>query len=872
MTERQILHYRIEKKLGAGGMGEVFLADDTRLHRKVALKFLPESLSADPAARERLLREAQAASKLSHPNILTIHAIENADGRDFIVMEFVEGETLTDYCRQRIRSADEVLQLAVQIGEGLKKAHESGIVHRDLKPGNIIVDADGRPRILDFGLAKLEGSAKLTQTGSTLGTMAYISPEQAQGREVDARADLFSFGVLLYEMLAGCLPFRGDHEAALIYAIVNEEPEPIARFKSSVPAELQRIVTKALAKRPEERYQSAADLVADLRAQLRQSHSSVSNPSMAAAPVRGFPWLRVAALVIAIGAVGAFFVPRMVDHRRADVKTGVTKLAVLPFQNLGAPEDEYFADGITEEIIARLASVSGLGVIARTSIVGYKGTEKPITEIARELGVDYILEGTIRWQKSKKGADRVRITPQLVRATDATHTWAHVYDEELNEVFQVQSDVAARVVEAMNVTLLEPERARLSSKHTTDLKAYDYFLRGNEYFNQIRGGINEKALQLAGQLYEQAIAADSGFVAAWARLSRVYTELYWHTTGDSLDRAKARTYVDRALELNAEDADARTALGSLFYHDGDFDRALTELTIARRLQPNNADVLMEIAYVHRRQGKGEQCLGEMQAAIELDPHSVGNANQVIGTALWMHRFDLADAFYRRAVSLAPDNADVYANRAWGIVMQSGDVQSALAVFQGADALVETSDAYVDNRVACEVAAGNYAAAISYLERNPITRRPGELEMWMAELYSFSGKQSEARRMYGSALTILERAVKSPGEMYNPDASASSYADLAVACAALGERARAMENARNAFDQLTSEYGRWQCDFALARVYTHLAEPDSAIAILERLVSGPSFATRHTVRLDPAWTSLRDNPRFQMLVSATAPAS
>jgi TolB-like protein/Tfp pilus assembly protein PilF/predicted Ser/Thr protein kinase len=871
VANRQILHYQIERKLGEGGMGEVFLADDLRLHRKVALKFLPESLSADPAARERLLREAQAASKLSHPNILTIHAIENADGRDFIVMEYVEGESLSDYGRRRNCSVDEVLQLAVQIGEGLKKAHEAGIVHRDLKPGNILVDRDGRPRILDFGLAKLEGAAKLTQTGSTLGTMAYISPEQAQGREVDMRADLFSFGVLLYEMLTGRLPFRGDHEAALIYAIVNEEPEPLARFKAGVPDEVSRIVMKALAKRPEERYQSAADMAADLRAQLRHSQAAGPAARHAVSDRKGFPWLRVAALVVAIGAVGAFFLPRMIDHRQAEVKAGPTKVAVLPFQNLGSPDDEYFADGITEEIIARLASVSGLGVIARTSVIGYKGTQKPITEIARELGVDYILEGTIRWQKSPGGTDRVRITPQLVRTSDATHTWAQVYDEELTEVFQVQSDVASKVVEAMNVTLLEPERARLSSKHTADLKAYDYFLRGNEYFNQIRGGINEKALQLAGQLYEQAIAADSGFVAAWARLSRVYTELYWHTTGDSLDRAKARQYVDRALELNAEDADARTALGSLFYHEGDFDRALTELTIARRLQPNNADVLMEIAYVHRRQGKGEQCLEEMQAAIELDPQSVGNANQVIGTALWMHRFDLADAFYRRAVSLAPDNADVYANRAQGILMQSGDVSSALAVFEGADGLVENSYAYIDIRIACEVAAGNYAAAISYLERNTL-RRPGRHDIRMADLYAFSGKPDLARRMYDSARMTLEREVNSPDEMHNPDASANAYADLAVVYASLGMKARAMESVQNAFDRLTSEYGRWECEAALARVHALSGEPDSACAILERLVKGPSFVTEHTVRLHPAWAPLRNNPRFQKLVAGAGPAS
>jgi len=380
VNPKQILHYKIERKIGQGGMGEVFLATDTKLGRQVALKFLPESLSADPEARERLLREAQAASKLIHPNIVTVHSIESVDNRDFIVMEYVPGLMLGEYFSEKERSIEEVLSIALQLAEALGKAHEAGVIHRDLKPGNILMDADGRPRILDFGLAKIVGAAKLTQTGSTLGTMAYISPEQAEGKEVDPRSDIFSFGVLLYEMITGRVPFTGEHEAALIYSIVNDEPEPMARFKSGVGDDLQHIVTRCLAKNSDERFQSVSDLAAELKRQMRVSQlprPALTKATVETRPMRNiFRWMAPALVLLAaiwyLGPIGP-------GSTTGGSSEGRIRLAVLPFQNIGAnSEADFYGDGFSDDVISNLSKASGFVVISRTSSFQFRDTNRSI--------------------------------------------------------------------------------------------------------------------------------------------------------------------------------------------------------------------------------------------------------------------------------------------------------------------------------------------------------------------------------------------------------------------------------------------------------------------------------------------------------------
>jgi len=834
VTERQILHYRIERKLGAGGMGEVFLADDTRLHRKVALKFLPESLSADPEARERLLREAQAASKLSHPNILTIHAIESADGRDFIVMEFVEGETLSDYSRSKVRSVEEVLQLTVQIGEGLKKAHESGIVHRDLKPGNILVDADGRPRILDFGLAKLEGAARLTQTGSTVGTMAYISPEQAQGREVDGRADLFSFGVVLYEMLTGSLPFKGEHEAALIYAIVNEEPEPIARFKSGVPAELQRIVGKALAKRPEERYQSAADLVADLRrARTELSRAAGAGKSAKDEPKRPM-------------------------------------LAVLPFANLGPAEDEYFADGMTEEIISRMAVVEGIGVISRTSAMRYKKTDKSIREIGSELGVDYILEGTVRWGRAKDGPSKVRITPQLIRVSDDTHLWSDRYDRTLDDVFDVQSDIAQQVFDNLNVSLLGNERAAVDLRPTTSAEAYNAYLQALAYHR--RPGYALANYEKVIERVEEALRHDPEFALAHVLLSIVHSDIYFH--GHDLTRkriALAKAAVDRALEISPSLPQAHSALGLYHYRCFlDYAAAEKELLWALEKNPDDEDIRLYLGAVRRRQGRFQEFLDLCIESLSRNPRDPGLPTEIAVTNMILRRYDEAERYFELALSIDPDAGLINMFAALRHIHATGDVARARAQARKIDRqnrhdwmrFVYSLEIYTRNWDAALAVTGAMDSRLVYEQAWVYSK-----SFFEGLIFRYMGHSDDAQRAFTEARAQFEAGLADhPGD-------ARFHSALGIVHAGLGNKEEARREAQKGVDLYPTSRDALMGpvrEVDLAITLALIGNADAAIDVLERVLSRPAWFSVSQAKLDPAFDSLCDHPRFKALLAKDYP--
>ncbi|MHC4215238.1 MAG: protein kinase domain-containing protein, partial [Planctomycetota bacterium] len=399
-----VQHYQIVEKIGAGGMGEVYLAEDTKLKRQVALKFMPAHLAADDDMRSRFSREAQAAAKLDHPNIVPVYEVGEFQKRPFIAMAHIEGELLRDVIKKGKLSVSESIELTMQICEGLHKAHQSGIVHRDIKPGNIIIDNSCRARLLDFGLATVSGEDKLTKTGSTLGTVGYMAPEQIASKKVDRRADLFSTGVILYEMITGRRPFTGDNDAAVVQAITDTStaPEPIARFKSGTAGEIQQIIDKALAKKPSVRYQHADEMLADLKRLSIESASPKKN--------RAGLWATAAVIII----VGGYFISSLLTKTPdIPIQAEPPVLIVLPFENLGSEDDEYFSDGIREEISTRLlATVKGLRVISPRSADKYKGSDKSIQQIGQETGADYTLEATIRWDKSGQ-VNRIRITPRL---------------------------------------------------------------------------------------------------------------------------------------------------------------------------------------------------------------------------------------------------------------------------------------------------------------------------------------------------------------------------------------------------------------------------------------------------------------------------
>ncbi|HLE57225.1 MAG TPA: serine/threonine-protein kinase, partial [Rhodothermia bacterium] len=509
MVGQTISHYQILEKLGEGGMGVVYEARDTKLDRLVALKFLPPALAADATDKERFIQEARAASSLDHPNVCNVHEIgETAEGQLFIAMTLYDGVPLNKKIEQAPLPIEDALDVAIQVTEGLQAAHEKGIVHRDIKSSNIMVTGKGRSVIMDFGLARASGGTNLTRTGATMGTVPYMSPEQARGEKVDHRTDIWSFGVVLYEMIAGRPPFRSDYEQALVYSILNEEPEPLTGLRSNVPMELERIVTKALQKARDLRYQTADDLLADLRGLTRgiETGTRLKVPRRKRAAPRRWMYLIGGILVLAAAAV--LVAPYLF---RAPTDT-IDSIAVLPLDNLtGDPGQEYFVDGMHEALISELSKISALKVISRTSAMQYKGARtSSMREIARELGVNGLVEGSVL-----REGNQVRITVQLIDGREDKHLWTQTYERELRSVLALHSEVAQAIARQIRVTVTPEEQVHMASARAVNPEAYEAFLLGRHYWNQrsIHG------FEQAVESFQKAVALDPGYVAAYVGLA-----------------------------------------------------------------------------------------------------------------------------------------------------------------------------------------------------------------------------------------------------------------------------------------------------------------------------------------------------------------
>ena len=678
MIGQTISHYKILEKLGEGGMGVVYKAEDTKLDRFVALKFLHPELTRDEEVRTRFIQEAQAAAALNHPHLCTIYEIDEYKGRSFIAMEFIEGEGLQDSIQRGPLPMDDLLSITVQIGEGLHEAHEKGIVHRDIKPGNIMLTSKGQAKILDFGLARLGTHTKITRTDTTLGTAAYMSPEQASGKDVDRRSDIWSMGVVLYEMVTGTRPFTGEYESAVVYSILNDKPEPVTSRRSMVPMELERIVGKALAKNTVERYPHVEDMLVDLRA-LRSAAQTHGTPQKTVLKGRSkkVPITLAAACIIAVIAFGVAILPHLFGLAGLKKERGTADnrklIVVLPFENLGLPDDEYFANGTTDAITARLTSVKGLGVISRQSAIQYKSTTKSIRQIGKELGVDYVLEGTVQRERPGDPASRVRVIPQLIRVADDTHVWADTYDKTMTEVFRVQSDIAERVAKELDVALLEPERRALEKRLTENLAAYEDYLRGMDFIQNTNSDV-----EIAVGLLKKAVSLDPQFAEAWAGLAMAYHTIYW-----IFDRPEALNLemdaAERAQELGPDLPETHLALGYVAYARREFDQALEHFKSAERLRPSG-DAAQAICRTFRRLGKWQDALNYAEKAQRLIPHSYLVYWDELGfTKMALRRFDDAMLDFDRAISLSPQVNDAYILKAHVLVAKNGDVSEAKQV-------------------------------------------------------------------------------------------------------------------------------------------------------------------------------------------------
>lgn len=569
MIDQTISHYRILEKLGEGGMGVVYKAHDTKLDRDVALKFLPHNLTSDPIEKERFYHEARAASALTHPNITVVYEIgESTDGQVFIAMEYVEGKTLKQVVAEETLSIQKALDVAIQACSGLAAAHEKGIVHRDIKSENIMLTPKDQAKIMDFGLAKVRGATKLTKTGSTLGTAAYMSPEQARGEEVDARTDIWSLGVILYEMLTGQLPFKADYEAALMYLIVNEQPVLPSSLQPKIPRQLDAVVMKLLEKELASRHKSMEEVLNSLQ----QIRKEMEKP----------------------------------EHS-AKTKT----IAALPFENISPEkENEYFSDGLTEELIANLSKLKEIRVISRTSSMQYKGTKKDMKTIGRELGVRYILEGSVR-----KFQDNLRITAQLIDVESDAHLWAETYKGKLADVFDMQEEVSRKIVEALRVELTPTERVGLTKRSTLNAEAFDCTLRARDFLYQS----TKNSVQFAIQLFERAIELDPRYAAAYAGLGEAYGTLY-----QRFDRKEA--WVEEAIEsslkalmYDSTSSEAYAALGLAYFNKKMLEEALTATQKAIDLDPNNFTAYWILGRIYHTTDRDREAVDLFKKVVALNP-------------------------------------------------------------------------------------------------------------------------------------------------------------------------------------------------------------------------------------------------------------
>ena len=640
MIGHTISHYKILQKLGEGGMGVVYKAEDTKLKRTVALKFLPPDLTRDAEAKERFIHEAQAASALQHNNICVVYDIdETDDGQMFISMECLEGETLEKRIQRGPLKMEEATGFAAQVAQGLAKAHEHGIVHRDIKPANILLTKEGVTKIVDFGLAKLAGQAKLTRTGSTVGTAAYMSPEQIHGGEVDHRSDLFSLGTMLYEMVTGHLPWKGDHEAAMAYSIANEEPLPAKTWQIQLPSALERVIDRCLQREREKRYQRADEIVADL-GRLETVSSFKAKRKSAKLPL----------VVGGVAVVAALVVLAYLLFLRQPSPGGQKSIAVLPFVDMSPQKDqEYFCDGITEELINRLSNVGELRVPARTSVFVFKGKTENIRDIGEQLKVNTVLEGSVQ-----KSGSQLRITAQLINIADGYHLWSGKFDRELKEVFAVQDEISSAIVEALKLQLTSAERRSASKRPIVNVQAYDDYLKGQFHWHQLTEG----ALENAFEYFQRALKEDSNYALAYAGIALVWGgRSQMGITPPREAAPKACAAARKALELDSTLAEVQYALAlTRTWHDEwNWEGADSAYRRAIEINPNFPDVRAFYSHFLNIMGRPEEAREQIERALALDPLNPLFRSLYGMDLLYERRFDEAITASRSALSIAPDN-------------------------------------------------------------------------------------------------------------------------------------------------------------------------------------------------------------------------
>lgn len=745
MIGSNISHFKIEEKLGEGGMGIVYKAYDSKLERTVALKFLSSRITINDEEKNRFINEAKAASTLEHNNICTIHSIEETDdGQLFIVMAYYNGYSLAERTEQLL-SLEKILHYAIQIAGGLEKAHSSKIIHRDLKPANIFITEDEVVKIIDFGLAKAANHTSLTTPGTTLGTAAYMSPEQSQGSHVDHRSDIWSLGIIMYEMVTGQHPFNSEYETALIYSILNENPEPVTGLRSGIPMEFERVISKCLEKNPDERYQQVEELIVDLKKvkkivnakgvdQKQSISGSEKSARQQSKTTEAKSYLKPVLFVVSFVIVLMICITLFTSVNKPAFNNQHA-IAVLPFENLSPnPDDAYFADGVHENIIIHLSQIAGMSVIARSSVIPFQPGNRNIENIANELNVTAVLEGNIR-----RAEKIVRVSVQLIDPYSNQTMWANIYDRNVTDIFAIQNEIAHNVADALKIQITAEEKSSISRVTTDNLEAYRHYLQGRS----LLGPRREQTMRQAVTLFQQALIIDPDFAAAWAGLADALT--YLETFGYAIPEVNitAKMAAEKALELNPGLAEAHFALSNLAHAKRSNSEAISRSERAIELRPSYADAYNLLSWIHKLHGNVEDAFITATKAVEFDP--LGSAPQS-NLALT----SLAEGKYQRAVSEANMIQELHPEFSTGNFIKAialyhlGEFSEAKTLLQ--DLSVDWAPSGSDATLALvEIALGNREEARKILEK----QNSGNHSFSVALIYAALGDPEIANNIISS---------------------------------------------------------------------------------------------------------------------------
>jgi eukaryotic-like serine/threonine-protein kinase len=861
--------YRIEREVGAGGMATVYLAQDLKHHRAVAIKVLRAELGAI-LGPERFLREIEISAQLHHPHILPLYDSGEAEGLLFYVMPYVEGESLRDrLAREKQLALEEALQIAREVADALSYAHSRGVIHRDIKPENILLES-GHAVVADFGIARAisaAGGEQLTGTGVAIGTPAYMSPEQAAGsKDLDGRSDLYALGCVLFEMLAGQPPFTGPTVDSIVHQHLVVEAPNVTSIRPAVPASVAAALRRALAKTPADRFNPVALFAEALGA---RASAGFPLPSASATTVRAWrSWRRTALLGLAavVTIAGAVAVSRRLRPGASGSHHLLTAIAVLPLENLSAEGAQaYFAPGLQDELLTQLSKVAALTVISRTSVMGYQGTAKPLREIAAELGVGSVVEGSVQVM-----GNRLRVNVQLIDAGTDRHLWAEQYDRTLTDAFEVQSEIAQRIVEAVGTTLTRAEAGAIAAAPTANAEAYRLYLQGREYMT--RAGYLRRNLETGQQLFERALELDSNFALAHAALSEVHGEMYWFRYDPSpAQAARQREEAETALRLAPDLPQVHAAMGLAHYYGRrDYRRALDEFAIALKGLPNDAQLRLFTGAVRRRMGDWSEAVAAFEKAAQLDPRDANLLLDLGGTYRVTRRYAEAVSAYNRALTLAPELHGVAIYKGWVYACWQGQLDTLRWILsrvpRDADLAALGGAAAQQVQLLLWERQADSLLRVLRLARSDVFDAQSFFQpstLYAAWGHQLRGDLPAARAAFDSARVLLDSVMRERPDDWRVHASRG------LALAGLSRRAEALREAdwlRQSVVYRGDALEGPNVAEDRARILAQAGDADAALDEIQRLLAGPSYVSVHTLRLDPRWNPLRNHPRFKALLA------